>query len=80
MDHLEESKDKQQLSDQEFELKLKEMIRLGKENMEYGNNPEFRNVIDELEEDLYNFQAARTAGPMQILFQQDLPSPSADEI
>ena len=57
------------ISDDEFILKLTEMIQLGKENMEYGNNPDFRNLVDEWVEELQNFKASRHAGSVQILFE-----------
>jgi hypothetical protein len=69
MDANEITNNEPTISDEEFILKLSEMIRLGKGNMEYGNNPDFRNIVDEWVEELQNFKASRHAGSVQILFE-----------
>ena len=67
------------ISDEEFILKLTEMIRLGKENMEYGNNPDFRNMVDDWVEELQNFKASRHAGSVKILFEDSQSTTETEE-
>jgi len=65
------------ISDEDFISKLSEMIRLGQENMEYGNNPDFRTMVDGWKEELQNFKASLTNGSVQILFElQEEENPS----
>lgn len=66
------------ISDEDFIEKLSEMIRLGKDNMEYGNNPDFRDLVDSWVEELQNFKASKHAGDIQILF-RDENSDSVEE-